>query len=578
LSIVGNLDVSGKNSNIDLEVNFNDFILDPLNPFGDGVINEIRGLVSGNASVTGKLNRPQISGDLILNDGGLAIPYLNVNYGFEDDTKIKLSGQSFIFRNAELADTEYFSRANLSGSINHTNFSNWTLGLNMLSDRLLVLNTEDSEDALYYGSAFVAGKIDIVGPTDELIIKAEVSTEEGTIFKIPLNDTETIGDNSYIHFLSPEEKAARERGEIIVSDDISGLELDFELDVNENAEIEIVIDKNSGSTIKGRGFGGISTTINTNGSFNMYGDFIVTEGTYNFIYGGVIQKDFKVIPGGTLVWEGDPLQAEINIEALHENINANPSILLDNPINQSIPVVVKIHLTDKLELPSLDFDIEFPNVNSTIKSELDYRLSDQDTNEFQAISLLATGSFSSELSLNGQDALGLVTNGVTNMLNEILSSKDDKVDIGIDLNLGENNPDYESSGRVGVTLSTQISDRVLINGKVGVPIGGVNETVIAGDFEIEVLLNEDRTLSLKFFNRENSIQNFGEQIGYTQGVGLSYTVEFDNLKELFKKLFQKRLDIIEETSKSQEKDAKNQLSENNLIRKKDTTNSQKSNN
>ena len=64
----------------------------------------------------------------------------------------------------------------------------------------------------------------------------------------------------------------------------------------------------------------------------MYGDFIVTEGTYNFIYGGVIQKDFKVIPGGTLVWEGDPLQAEINIEALHENINANPSILLDNPI------------------------------------------------------------------------------------------------------------------------------------------------------------------------------------------------------------------------------------------------------
>ena len=400
LSIVGNLDVSGKNSNIDLEVNFNDFILDPLNPFGDGVINEIRGLVTGNASVRGKLDRPQISGDLILDDGGLAIPYLNINYGFEDDTKIKLSGQSFIFNNAELADTEYFSRANLSGSINHTNFSNWTLGLNMLTDRLLVLNTEDSEDALYYGSAFVAGKIDIVGPTDGLIIKAAVSTEEGTIFKIPLKDTETLGDNSYIHFLSPEEKAARKRGEIMVSDDISGLELDFELDVNENAEIEIVIDKSSGSTIKGRGFGGISTTINTNGSFNMYGDFIVSEGTYNFIYGGVIQKDFKVIPGGTLVWEGDPLQAEINIEALHENIDANPSILLDNPINQSIPVVVKIHLTEKLELPSLDFDIEFPNVNSTIKSELEYRLSDQDTKEFQAISLLATGAFSSEVSFN----------------------------------------------------------------------------------------------------------------------------------------------------------------------------------
>ena len=55
-----------------------------------------------------------------------------------------------------------------------------------------------------------------------------------------------------------------------------------------------------------------------------------------------------------------------------------------------------------------------------------------------------------------------------------------------------------------------------------------------------MLINEDRTLSLKFFNRENSIQYFGEQIGYTQGIGLSYNVEFDNLKELFQKIFSKK--------------------------------------
>ena len=63
---------------------------------------------------------------------------------------------------------------------------------------------------------------------------------------------------------------------------------------------------------------------------------------------------------------------------------------------------------------------------------------------------------------------------------------------------------------------------------------------MAGDFEVEVLLNEDRTLSLKFFNRENSIQNFGEQIGYTQGIGISYNIEFDNLRELFEELFKNK--------------------------------------
>ncbi|MEZ4782147.1 MAG: translocation/assembly module TamB domain-containing protein [Flavobacteriaceae bacterium] len=579
LSIVGNLDVVGKDSNIDLEVNFNDFILEPLNPFGDGVITDIRGYVSGNARVFGKLDRPQINGELILDDGGLAIPYLNVNYGFEDETEIQLTGQSFIFNDAELTDTEFFSRANLSGKINHVNFSNWSIDLDINSERLLVLNTQDSEDALYYGTAFVDGDINIKGPTNQLIIAADVTTEEGTVFKIPLNDTESLGDNSYIHFLSPEEKKAKLRGETLVANEISGLEMDFDLTVNENAEIEIVMDRNSGSTIRGRGNGGLLAQINTNGRFNMYGDFIIKEGTYNFIYGGVIQKDFRVVQGGTLVWEGSPLQAEINIEAIHDNITANPSILLDNPTNQSIPVEVKIHLTERLELPTLDFDLVFPNVNSTIKSELEYRLSDKDEKQFQALSLLATGSFRSDLStLGGQDALGLISDRVTTMLNDIISSENGKLDIGLNLEIGENNPNYVTDSRVGVTLSTRLSDRVLINGKVGVPVGGVNETVIAGDFEVEVLLNEDRTLSLKFFNRENSIQNFGEQIGYTQGLGISYNVEFDNLNELFQKLFKKRDATINKTSNKKAKEKDNPLSEFNTFKKKDSTSVQKSNN
>jgi hypothetical protein len=72
---------------------------------------------------------------------------------------------------------------------------------------------------------------------------------------------------------------------------------------------------------------------------------------------------------------------------------------------------------------------------------------------------------------------------------------------------------------------------------VGVPVGGVNQTVIAGDAEIELLLNDDGTLSAKFFNRENNIRNFGEEIGYTQGLGLSYNVEFDTFKELLQIIF-----------------------------------------
>ena len=552
-SAKGNLDVSGKNSNLDLELKFKDFLLDPIGPFGNGVITNIRGKVTGNSRITGRLQRPQINGVLRLNQGGMSVPYLNIDYAFADNTRVDLESQSFVFKSAQFTDTAFSSEGILNGTMSHTNFSDWALDLDIDSNRLLVLNTKETEESLYYGTGFVEGNINVSGPMNQLFIEANVTTSKGTIFKIPLNDSEMISENSYIKFLSPKEKLKKTQGRSIKLDDIEGVEMEFNMDVTDDAEIEIVIDKETGSSIRGRGNGSMLAQINTNDKFLMFGDFLVLSGYYNYSLGQLIQKKFKLVKDGSLVWEGDPLQAEINLEAIYDGINVNPSVLLDNPINQTIPVEVVTNLRGALEKPDLEFDLRFPNINSALNSELKDRLRDKDKRDFQALSLLATGSFRSKLALDSQDAFELVSDGVTNVLNDIFSDEENKVKLGLDLDIGKNTPEFETDSRVGVTLSTKISDNVLINGKVGVPVGGVSETTVAGDFEVQVLLNEDRTLSLKFFNRENSIQNFGEQIGYTQGLGVSYNIEFDNLKELFKELFSKNTKKedaqIEKTSK-----------------------------
>ena len=536
-SLVANgiVDVNSANPTIDLNVNFDEFLLNPLNPLGQGVITNIRGIVTGGAIVSGSLREPQITGELSLDNAGLSIPYLNVDYSFDFDSKVELEQQKFIFKDVEITDSQYFSKALLNGYIQHKNFSDWKLGLNVDTDRLLVLNTKDNEDALYYGTAFMNGTASIVGPTDELVISVDGSTAQGTVFKIPLNDFESYGDNSYIHFLSPEEKQAKLRGEALQTLDVKGLELDFDLIINPYADIEIVIDRNSGSTIQGSGNGNLLFEINTNGKFKMFGDFLVTKGTYNFVYGGLIEKELSLEPGGSLRWEGDPMKAQIDLKAIYET-QSNPSVLLDNPINRSIPVNVEINLTGELEQPEPDFTFKFPNVSSTIRSELEYRLETKESRENQALYLLATGSFASEISL-GQQAYGTISDRVNSLFNSLIASDNGKVKYSINYEAGEQTPQYQTDDRLGLTLSTQISDRVLFNGKVGVPIGGVNETVIAGDAEIAVLLNEDGTLTAKFFNRENNIRNFGEEIGYTQGAGLSYNVEFDTFREFLRIIF-----------------------------------------
>lgn len=515
---------------IDIDIDLDEFMLDPLDPFGQGVITNIRGLVTGNAKVSGNLKNPEYTGELLLNNAGLTIPYLNVDYSFDFDSKVILESQRFIFDDVEITDSEFFSKAQLNGFISHKNFSDWRLGLEIDTKRLLVLDTEYNEEQLYYGTAFVNGTATIKGPTKQLVIAVDGSTAQGTVFKIPLNDLETYGDNSYIHFLSPEEKEARLRGEVIRDTEVKGLELQFDLIVNPYADIEIVIDRNSGSTIQGTGNGNLLFNINTNGKFQMFGDFQIVKGTYNFAYAGLVQKKLTVEPGGSIRWEGDPLKAQIGLKAIYQT-QANPSVLLDNPINRSIDVEVEVNLVGQLEQPEPDFTFNFPNVSSTIKSELDYRLETKESRTNQALFLLSTGSFASEISL-GQQAYGTISDRVNAFFNSILTNEDGKLQVGVNYELGEQTTDYETEDRLGLTLTTKISDRVLINGKVGVPIGGVNQTVIAGDVQIDVLLNEEGTLTAKFFNRENSIQNFGEKIGYTQGAGIAYNVEFDTFKEL----------------------------------------------
>src|SRR5690606_36332706 len=110
--------------------------------------------------------------------------------------------------------------------------------------------------------------------------------------------------------------------------------------------------------------------------------------------------------------------------------------------------------------------------------------------------------------------------------------------LGVDYQTGIRNPnqEFQDSDRLGISLSTQISEDITINGRLGVPVGGTEESVVVGNVEMRLRLNEDRTLELRVFNRENDVNYFGEGIGYTQGIGLSWQVDFDTFKQFLNKL------------------------------------------
>ena len=59
---------------------------------------------------------------------------------------------------------------------------------------------------------------------------------------------------------------------------------------------------------------------------------------------------------------------------------------------------------------------------------------------------------------------------------------------------------------------------------------------VIGEVKIEVLLNKGGNFRGVIFNRQNEIQYSTEEEGYTQGVGLSYQVNFNNFSSFLKKV------------------------------------------
>jgi hypothetical protein len=537
-SAIGNLQIVDNKTLMDLNLDFQKFNLGILSNLGGDVVSKIRGYASGKARINGNVNDINYSGKLFVDNAGLSIPYLNVDYKIKDNSSVEITKNKFIVDPTQISDSKFNTVGNLKGFIKHKQFEDWELDLTIDSDRILALNTIDHEDVAYYGTAFINGNASIKGPTSGLSINVNAKSGNGTDVKIPINDASSLSDNSFIHYLTKGEKYGTINKETEFIRNYNGLQMNFEFAIEPNANIEVILNKDSKHGMKGKGKGTLNMSINTLGKFEMFGDFQVWEGSYNFKYGGVIDKQFTVKKYGSIVWEGNPYKAILNLEAVSTNITANPAVLIENAsFNKVIPVDVIIGLKGTITNPEPDFTINFPNVSSVLKSEIETKLGDKDIRQTQALYLLSTGGFLSQEGFSQSQVTNSFYEKAASMFGDIFNNKDGKMNMDVSYIPADKTTLRPTDGRVVANISTQINERITINGRVGVPTGGVTETAIVGNFEMQYRVNEDGTLNLRVFNKENDINYIGQGIGYTQGAGVSYEVDFDTFKELVNKIF-----------------------------------------
>jgi len=278
---------------------------------------------------------------------------------------------------------------------------------------------------------------------------------------------------------------------------------------------------------------------------------LAQEGDYLFTLQNVINKKFNIKRGGTILWNGEPYDANVDFEAIYNLKTSLNSLVIDTTYytnkdyyKKRIPVECQVYLTEKLMNPNIKFDINLPTADEEAKTLIKTAINTEEKLNKQFLSLLVLNSFMPEQT--GSDAylsngstttgLGTVTTSelLSNQLSHWLSQISDEWDIGVNYRPG----DEISKDQVEVALSTQLlNDRISINGNVGYGGQTVDQASnIVGDFNVDVKLNKSGKIRLKAFNESNDKLLY-ENAPYTQGVGVFYREEFNSFSELLHKFW-----------------------------------------
>lgn len=543
---------------LDFDIELDKLRLNIFSPFLHTIFSDIRGIGTGKLSLAGDLKDPKLDGMINLQKASFNVDYLKTRYNISHslinpDYNLEIKDNHFILNDIELIDKDG-NKAVTSGSVKTEKFKNIELDLRINTSKFLCLDTKEQDNKDFFGKAYASGDISITGPVTNITFDIKAKTEKDTRFFIPMNSGRSIKENDFITFVSPVED--EEEDELLLhldsyKVDLSGIQLNFNLEVTPEALVEIWFDSDVGDVITGNGSGNFKLDINTQGEFKMYGGFLIEKGDYQFTLQNIPIRKFKILYGGTINWDGDPESAVIDIDALHRVRTTLYDFLLDETNEdyiKRIPVECHLLMTGNLLSPNIAFDIQLPStIDDFARSQLE-NLSEAELHK-QVISLLIINRFQpmegrnsfTDINPATYSGTGLNTGTelLTSLLNNWMAQISNEFDVGINYRTGN----VLTNDEMEVALSTQLLDnRMSVNVNGNVDMGGENNPArynnIVGDIDLEYKMNSKGKFRVKAYSHANENLIY-DTAPYTQGIGMFYREEFTSFKELMKKYWEK---------------------------------------
>lgn len=538
----------------------------------EGLSNTI-GHFDANLNISGLPKQITPRGFIDVRDGAFFVDALQTRYSF-DKSLIVADDRLFDLTGTVIYD-KYGNSAVMEGGITHQHIKHLGLNAKMRTRRFLGLDLKEGDNDLFYGKAIASGEVEFTGNFELPNIYVNATVEDSTYIAIPVTGLEEAQDLNFVKFVNKHKNNSATTKE--ENTKIQGLNLEMDLKITEVADLELIFDEQAGDIIKGQGRGDVRIILPRAGDFQMFGNVTVTHGNYLFTLYELINKDFRIVPGGQITWSGDPLNAQIDIEAEYKDLSTSPYGLIPEYLatqtddvkalaRQSTDVDLLLKLRGELFQPDISFNINFPKLTGQLANITENKLNllrrDQSEMNRQVFGLIVLGQFMpSDLSINSNELISntlseYFSNQVSLLVTELFSEilEDNRTFSSLDFELAINrfssdisNPNTSTADGRSVEFSFKsgfANDRLTIDVGGNFSFGDVstsnagNGTFFGEDIVIEYALNKNRDLKIRLYERRE--QDISETRRLQVGTGLSWRKEFDTFSEFWSAIKRKK--------------------------------------
>ena len=526
--------------------------LEFIESFTTNFFADTKGQAWGTLKLYGSPGSLDLTGKVLADFDALITP-VNCRYKVEKDT-VYFVPNEIEFHNTKIADKNG-NNGYVNGSLHHKHLKNMTYDLDISANNMLCYDFRDFGENTFYGTVYATGSMNLHGIRGMLQMDLDITPEKGSYIVYDVGSADEVTDyQEFITWRDYEaldtlETKSTDKGKIAepieTVNDVSDMYLNFIVNCNPNATIKLLMDSRTNDYITLHGSGVLRASYYNKGPFTMYGTYRVSDGTYDITIQDIIRKNFTFTDGSTLVFGGNPFDAQLNLQASYtvSGVSLSDLNIGNSYSGNTIRVNCLMNIGGVAANPQVTFDLDMPTVSSDEKQMVKSLINSEEEMNQQVVYLLGIGRFypqgnnnsSTQASDQSETALAmqsLLSGTLSSQINSLLGSviRSDNWSFGANISTGNdgwNNAEYE-----GLISGKLLNNRLLINGQFGYRdnVATDNQSFI-GDFDIRYLLFPNGNLALRVYNQSND-RYFTKSSLNTQGVGLIMKKDFTNFWDL----------------------------------------------